>query len=30
MPAREIVEAALKTAGEISVYSNQNVTVETL
>ena len=30
MPAREIVEAALKTAGQISVYSNQNVTIETL
>jgi ATP-dependent HslUV protease subunit HslV len=30
MPARDIVEAALKTAGQISVYSNQNVTIETL
>jgi ATP-dependent HslUV protease subunit HslV len=30
MSARDIVEAALKTAGQISVYSNQNVTIETL
>jgi len=30
MPATEIVEAALKIAGEISVYSNQHITIETL
>ncbi len=30
LPAAEIVEAALKVAGEICIYSNQNVTVETL
>jgi ATP-dependent HslUV protease, peptidase subunit HslV len=30
MPAREIVEAALKIAGEINIYANQQITVETL
>lgn len=30
LPAAEIVEAALKIAGEINIYANQSITVETL
>ncbi len=30
MPAGKIVEAALRIAGEINVYANQNITVESL
>lgn len=30
MPADKIVEAALRIAGEINVYANQNITVESL
>jgi ATP-dependent HslUV protease subunit HslV len=30
MTAKEVVEAALKIAGEINVYANENITVETL
>ena len=30
MPARDVAEAALKIAGEINIYANQNITVETL
>lgn len=30
LSAKEIVEASLKIAGEINVYTNQNITVETL
>ena len=30
MYVKEILEAGLKIAGEMSVYSNQSITVETL
>jgi ATP-dependent HslUV protease subunit HslV len=30
LPAKEIVESALKIAGEICIYTNTNVKVETL
>jgi ATP-dependent HslUV protease subunit HslV len=30
MTAKEVVESALKIAGEINVYANENITVETL
>lgn len=30
MPAREIVEAGLRIAGQINIYSNENIHVETL
>lgn len=30
LSAAEIVEAALKIAGEINIYANQNITIETL
>jgi len=30
LPAKEIVEAALKITGEICIYTNQNIAVEEL
>jgi ATP-dependent HslUV protease subunit HslV len=30
LPAKDIVETALKIAGEINIYTNQHITVETL
>jgi ATP-dependent HslUV protease subunit HslV len=30
MEAEEIVEKALKIAGEICIYTNSNITIETL
>ncbi len=30
MPAKELVEAALRIAGEINIYTNQNIAIESL